>query len=63
MEVDYTESKFLLKGFKVHDVMTKQYSKYCCLCNCKNCRCISFRKPKQEFFNNGKYYTRGNAEP
>ena len=27
VEADYTESKFMLKGFKVHDVLMKQYPK------------------------------------
>ncbi|SFF05810.1 CBS domain-containing protein [Flavobacterium xueshanense] len=27
MEADYTESKFMLKGFKVHDVVMKDYPK------------------------------------
>ena len=27
VETDYTESKFMLKGFKVHDVLMKQYPK------------------------------------
>ena len=27
VETDYTESKFILKGFKVHDVLMKQYPK------------------------------------